>query len=122
MLCVVFLSCKDNITDEGSPSNVVFPASNVSYSAHVQVLFDQTCALSGCHDAGVHESPLKLTSHSNTVFGIPGIVVEGSPDQSILVLRIEGRVGQRMPLNLNPLNQNQINGIRAWIAAGAPNN
>ncbi len=120
--CVFFLSCKDNITDEGSPSDVVFPASDVSYSAHVQVLFDQTCALSGCHDAGTHESPLKLTSHGNTVFGVPGIVVEGSPDQSILVLRIEGRLGQRMPVNRNPLNQNQINGIRSWIAAGAPNN
>ena len=38
------------------------------------------------------------------------------------VLRIEGRLGARMPLNQNPLNQNQITGIRAWIGEGALNN
>jgi len=37
-------------------------------------------------------------------------------------MRIEGRVGARMPLNQSPLNQNQITGIRAWIGEGAKNN
>jgi hypothetical protein len=116
--------CKDdsNPGDMGSPSNVVFPPNNVSYELHVQPLFDQACALSGCHDGGVHESPLKLTSYGEAVFQIPGVVVPGNPENSTLVLRIEGRVGQRMPLNRNPLNDNQINGIRAWIAEGAQNN
>ncbi len=116
-------ACSDEVApDEGSPSDVVFPASEVRYSVHVQTLFNQTCALAGCHDNGPHESPLRLTSYGNAVFGVPGIVVEGQPEQSILVLRIEGRIGQRMPLNRNPLNQNQINGIRTWIAEGARDN
>ncbi len=115
--------CADEVApDEGSPSDVVFPATDVSYSVHVQPLFNQTCALAGCHDNGPHESPLRLTSYGNTVFGVPGVVVEGQPEQSILVLRIEGRIGQRMPVNRNPLNQNQINGIRTWIAEGARDN
>lgn len=123
-LLALALSCKDeNPTGpEGSPSNVVFPTLNVSYSQHVQPLFDQACAFAGCHDAGTHPSPLKLISWGDVVISIPGIVVTGQPDQSTLVFRIEGRVGQRMPLGTNPLNQNQINGIRTWIAEGARNN
>lgn len=116
-------SCKDEVAGpEGSPSDIVFPAANVRYGEHVQAMFNQTCALGGCHDDGQNQSPLKLTSYGNTVFGVLGVVVQGSPDQSTLVLRIEGRLGQRMPLNRNALNQNQINGIRTWIAEGAQNN
>jgi hypothetical protein len=37
-------------------------------------------------------------------------------------VRIEGRLGERMPPGGYPLNQNQINGLRAWIAEGAKNN
>jgi len=87
----------------------------------VQPLFNQTCAISGCHDDS-QSLQVRLTSYGNVYFAQPQIVVEGTPESSVLVLRIEGRLGQRMPLNRNPLNQNQINGIRAWIAEGARNN
>ncbi|MEW6510606.1 MAG: c-type cytochrome domain-containing protein [Bacteroidota bacterium] len=122
---IVALSCKDeNITGLGdSPSNVVFPTRDVSYAVHVQILFNQTCALGGCHDNGPHQSPLRLTEYGYAVLTIPGVVVAGKPDESTLVFRIEGRVGERMPPPpSNPLNQNQINGIRTWIAEGAKNN
>ena len=114
-------SCKDsNPTGPGgSPSTIVFPDSNVSYSAHVQPLFDQACAFAGCHDDGSNQSPLILSRSGNNVRIIPGIAVPGNPDASTLVLRIQGSVGQRMPPNGNPLNQNQIAGIRAWIKEGA---
>jgi hypothetical protein len=117
------LHCKDNVSggDLGSPSDVVFPLSNVSYAQHVQPLFNQTCAIAGCHDDG-QALQVRLTSYGNVFFAQPQVIVEGSPESSVLVLRIEGRLGQRMPLNRNPLNQNQINGIRAWIAEGARNN
>ena len=98
-----------------------FPTGNVSYQTHVQPLFNQTCALAGCHDDGQNDR-VRLTSHGNVFFANPAVLVEGVPDQSLLVLRIEGRMGQRMPVNRNPLNQNQINGIRTWVAEGARNN
>jgi hypothetical protein len=123
LFSLLFASCKDDIVgDGGSPSNIVFPSSNVSYGEHVQALFNQTCALSGCHDDRVPQGELRLTDYGKAVLEIPGVVVPGSPDQSTLVLRIEGRIGQRMPLNRNPLNQNQISGIRKWIEEGAQNN
>ncbi|MGA9117635.1 MAG: hypothetical protein WB626_12755 [Bacteroidota bacterium] len=117
--------CKDEPAagPDGSPSDVVFPLSGVRYGLHVDLLFRQTCALAGCHDDGQHTSPLQLTSHANTVYNSPiGTIIPTRPDESNLVLRIENRLGQRMPLNRNPLNQNQINGIRTWIAEGAQNN
>ena len=120
---MVLIGCKDDSPgDMGSPSNIVFPPDSVSYLQHVQPLFDQTCALSGCHDAGAHDSPLKLTNWGETVIQLPGVVVPGNPGSSTLVFRIQGTSGQRMPLNRNPLNENQINGIRVWIAEGAQNN
>src|SRR5512135_3586921 len=90
--------CKDSNPLTGdSPSNVVFPASNVSYSLHVQPLFNQACAYSGCHDVASTQSTLRLDSYTDAVLTIPGIVVPGKPDQSTLVLRIQGSVGTRMP-------------------------
>lgn len=117
-------SCKDsnNPLTGDSPSNVVFPARDVSFGYQVQPLFNQTCSLSGCHDDAVPQDRLKLTSWGHTVLDFSGVVVIGQPDQSGLVLRIQGSVGQRMPPYGNPLNQNQINGIRTWIAEGAKNN
>lgn len=116
-------SCKDeNPVNGESPSNIIFPADSVSYGRHVEPLFRQTCSLIGCHDDGNHPSALKLTTYDNLMYGSLQVVVRGQPNQSVLVWRIEGRVGRLMPMNRNPLNQNQINGIRAWIAEGAKNN
>jgi len=117
--------CKDtNAPGNGdSPSNVVFPARDISYSVHVQPLFNQACNFGGCHDNGPHQSPLRLTEYGYAVLTVPGVVVAGKPDESTLVFRIEGRVGDRMPpAPGNALNQNQINGIRTWIVEGAKNN
>lgn len=112
------------IGPDGSPSDVIFPLDSVSYSLHVQRLFNQTCALSGCHSGGESADRLKLDSYENLRFGVRGlpVVIPGNAAQSTLVLRIQGTVGDRMPLARNPLNQNQINGIRAWINEGARRN
>ena len=107
---------------QGSPSNIVFPTRDVSYAQHVKPLFNQTCALAACHDNGSHSSALCLTSYNNAVFRTPGVIVPGQPEVSTLVYRIEGTSGLREPRNSSPLNQNQINGIRTWIAEGAKDN
>ncbi len=126
VLLLGWTGCKDSnnpIGPDGSPSNVIFPASNVSYGSQVQPLFNQACNFVGCHDDGDHTSPLKLTSYANVRYAMQQVVIPGKPEQSILVLRIQGTTaGERMPPNTNPLNQNQINGIRTWIAEGANNN
>lgn len=119
-LWVLGVSCSDEGPITGP--DIVFPATNVSYGAHVQPLFDQGCAFGGCHAADSAPSGLKLTSYDNLMFNPLQVVVREQPDESILILRVEGRLGRRMPLDRPALSQNQINGLRTWIAEGALNN
>jgi hypothetical protein len=112
--------CKDEVIE---PADIVFPTSNVSYARHVQPLFNQACAFSGCHGGGGgQQSSLLLTSYDNVMFTTMKVVERNLPDQSILVQRIEGKIGPRMPLYRPALETNQLNGIRIWINEGALNN
>jgi hypothetical protein len=52
-------------------------------------------------------------------------VAPGNPDASYLVRKLEGApgiTGQRMPFGGPFLDAAAIQQVRAWIAAGAPNN
>lgn len=115
-------SCKDSITDSDQPINLVFPDSNVSYSQHVEPLFQQGCAFGQCHGSST-AGGLNLESPSySKLISRPGLVVSRESNNSLLVQRLDGRLQPRMPLNRTPLNQNQINGIKKWIDEGAANN
>ncbi len=115
-------SCKD---ESGDVSDIVFPdTGSVSYTKHVQPLFDRACAFIGCHgDDTKVQRGFSLTDYGNFMTGAhTQIVFQGNPDQSPLILRIEGKMGIRMPLDRPPLNQNQIKGLRRWVIQGAPQN
>jgi hypothetical protein len=114
-------ACKDNITNDGPP-NIVFPDSNISYNGLIQPLFNEACTFTGgCHGGEDPAAALSLESYQRLTDRV-GIVVPGSPDESILQLRIEGGITPRMPLNRPVLTDNQIHGIRRWILEGAINN
>jgi mono/diheme cytochrome c family protein len=121
---IVLLSqnCKDTITSN-DVDNMVIPDSGVSYRQHIAPVFNAKCV--NCHGVGITEAGLDLTTWSGTVAN-PSIVFPGEPENSSLVWSIEGRPGfPAMPpvgSPYNPLNQNQINGVRTWIAEGALNN
>jgi len=121
-ILVALSSCKDTITDPDQPINVVFPDSIVSYSQHVEPLFQQGCAFGQCHGSASAGS-LNLESPSyNKLLSRPGLVVSRESNNSVLVQRLDGRLQPRMPLNRTQLTQNQINGIKKWIDEGAANN
>jgi len=121
-LLIAISSCKDSITDSDQPINVVFPDSNVSYSQHMEPLFQQGCAFGQCHgSASAGSLNLEPPSYSKLI-GRPGLVVSGESNNSVLVQRLDGRLQPRMPLNRTQLTQNQINGIKKWIDEGAANN
>ncbi len=116
---VILSSCKDEEPDD---CNIVFPdTGTVRYSTHVQPLFDCSCAFVGCHGADTKEARgFSLDDYDNFMTGAPRqVIYRGNPDASPLILRVEGRLGARMPPDRPPLNQNQINGLRRWIAQGA---
>jgi mono/diheme cytochrome c family protein len=90
----------------------------------------------GCHTGTGTVLPgvMNLTSKANIYaawVGVPSIEVSslervkaGDPTNSYVVQKLEGTaaVGARMPLGGPYLTQAQIDQVKAWIAAGAPNN
>ena len=61
-------------------------------------------------------------SISGRCMGRP-LVVAGQPDQSLLLLKLSPNppCGNRMPLGGTPFTDVQLQMVRGWIAAGAPN-
>lgn len=124
-------------TTPGAPQQpIVFPASGVSFSNHIQVLFDTYCV--ACHAVGRTAAILPLTqgSYARLVnvpaasLFVPGTrVVPGDSANSILYQRVSG-VGLadqnlKMPLGgpyLDTLNPSAIAAIKGWIDEGAQNN
>jgi hypothetical protein len=115
----VLTSCDDQLN---LPSDEEIPISNISYSKHIQPIFNVRCATAGCHDDQTKSARLSLTSYQNTTASYT-FVFPGNPDASLIVLSIEGRSNFPMPPpGRPPLTQTQIRAIRTWIAEGAKNN
>jgi hypothetical protein len=95
-----------------------------------QNVFTPIC--SPCHSGASAPEGLMLdAAHSyNLLVGVKSAesptldrVQPGQPDQSYIVLKIEGAagiVGSQMPLHETPLPQTTIDAIRQWITNGAP--
>lgn len=116
-------ACKDDVTDPNADP-IVFPDANISYSQHVQPLFQQRCAIGGCHAGSTAQAGLNLSppSYNNLMNHVPRLVTSGASNNSLLIQRLDGRIQPRMPANSTPLNSNQLNGIKKWIDEGALNN
>ena len=97
-------------------------------------VFTPTCAKGGCHDASTASNGLVLEagrSYDGLVNrpslgnGTLDRVEPGDPERSYLIRKLRGDPdisGDRMPLDGPPyLSSEQIQGIAAWIRAGAPN-
>jgi hypothetical protein len=118
-LLVFFYSCDD--TTKATDEPVVIPDKNVSYSQHIQPLFDNHCNFNGCHDDGDRAGGLSLTSYANTMSDI-NIVFKGRPENSLLYQVVVPGAANFMPPTTTSyalLNKNQISGIYTWIEEGA---
>ena len=65
---VCFVSCDDSITGKDIDSRII-PATNVSYSEHLQPVFEVKCNISGCHEDAARAGGLALTSWAATTAG-----------------------------------------------------
>jgi hypothetical protein len=106
----------------------------LSFSQIQSEVFTPTCAKAGCHDAAAASAGLVLAagrSHGDLV-GRPSTqnggllrVAPGNPEASYLLRKLRGDpsiTGDRMPQDGPPyLTPEQIEGIAAWVRAGAPN-
>ena len=120
---IVLSSCKDQITDPNT-NPVVFPTSKVSFSQHVQPLFQTRCAFAGCHAGSNPAAGLDLTcpAFNSLLSHQPRLVVAGASSNSLLIERLDGRIAPQMPFNAQSINANQLAGMKKWIDEGAQNN
>jgi Planctomycete cytochrome C len=115
---LVYSGCKDQITASDIDKTII-PDSNVSYSKYIQPVFNIKCTSAGCHEDAARAGGISLTTCSNTKEDLL-VVFPGQPDNSSLVLSTEGQGNYPMPpAGYPPLTQNQIKGIRTWVAEGA---
>jgi hypothetical protein len=113
-----YSGCKDQLTGS-DVDNRVIPDSNVSYSQHIQPVFNIKCTNAGCHEDAARAGGISLTTCASTTAD-PSVVFPGEPDNSRLVWAIEGIGNFPMPpVGYPPLTSNQIKGIRTWIKEGA---
>ena len=113
----VLAGCGNDSTSPPPPSG--------SYSEEIQPIFTQNC-VDACHSPGVpsiDSRDLDLTSWEGMTLGSSSgeVVIAFRPDQSHLISHISGEFIPQMPLSLNPLPDDQIDKLRAWILDGARN-
>jgi hypothetical protein len=76
------------------------------------------------HDqATAYTALVSKASMSSTCGGGMQLVVPGSPDMSLLYMKLSGPpCGDRMPQGGDPITADQLAMVKSWIAAGAANN
>lgn len=133
-LIIFFTACKkDDKSDVPS-----YTPPDGSYKLVFEKVFKPSCALSNCHskegDFGHHglgndytyNHLLEEDSHNEDALAAGlRMVKPGNPDSSFLFVKIKWdgspfQFGQKMPTGGLKLTANQIEFVRQWIAAGAP--
>lgn len=106
----------------------------VSFANNIQPIFTASCAGSLCHAGNTPAAGMSLVSgqaYSNLVGAASDCpdarprVTAGLPDNSYLINKLTGMNmcrGGQMPLRSPALSMAQIDLVRSWICAGAPNN
>ena len=91
-----------------------------SFAKDVAPILSANCA--GCHAANVTMGTLDLDTFAGIQKGGHSgpVIVPGNSAESLLYLRITGKVTPAMPLNGKKLADGEIEIIRQWIDAGAP--
>lgn len=130
LFSIVFWSCSNDSPtepDHGNDGNTA-PLSKLS---DIQVkVFNQSCALAGCHGFTNTKAGLLLTdgnSFSNLVnvqsvlFPSFKRVDPNDSATSLLIKILKGEVSPRMPFNRTPLSASVIDSIAKWIDNGALN-
>jgi hypothetical protein len=96
-------------------------------------IFNQSCAVTSCHDTATHQSGLDLSVGNSYVqivniaaVEMPSLkrVAPYDPTNSFLFQKMNSttNVGVQMPPGASPLSTDQLNLVRDWILSGAPNN
>jgi mono/diheme cytochrome c family protein len=75
----------------------------------------------GCHNSRVRRGELMLETFAELLMGgeSGALLVPGKPAESLIVKKLRGTAGERMPLDQAPLSEDVIAKFEKWIAEGA---
>ncbi len=104
----------------------------VSYSNDIRAIINTAgCLTAGCHGPVLPGSRFSMITYESSfqpgeeaeALGVCPIV-PGDPEASFVIEKLSPNpgFGVRMPLNRDPLSDEQIELIATWIREGAPNN
>ena len=130
IIVILFGACSEDNTTEPQPSpSIQVPTSKLS---DIQAkVFNQSCALSGCHGTTNNQASLLLTDGSSfsNLINVQSLlfpqfkrVDPNNSSNSLLIKILRGEVSPRMPFNRDPLATSVIDSIAKWIDDGAMNN
>ncbi|MEX2171115.1 MAG: c-type cytochrome domain-containing protein [Pirellulales bacterium] len=91
----------------------------VSFALHVAPILIGRCG--DCHGGDNTSGNLSLATFTRLLQGGDSGVIVGTadPEESLLIKKLRGTAGQRMPLNRPPLSDQQIGLIATWIREGS---
>jgi len=91
----------------------------VRFALDIAPILQEACT--GCHGNRRPRAELNLTTFQGLWAGgdSGSTVSPGDPGQSLLLMRLKGEGGERMPLNREPLPIEAIGQIETWIREGA---
>lgn len=132
-ILIFLIACsKDEIMD--TPADYTPPDS--SFGLIYTNIFQSSCALSGCHVTGSRSPILDGAATYSNIVNAPvanneaanaglSLVLPNVPDSSFLYQKLifadsDFKFGAPMPLGGITLTDNEIEFVRQWIAAGAP--
>ncbi len=91
----------------------------VEFARDVEPILRTACF--PCHGAAAAQGELRLDARDAALKGGASgpALVPGHAADSLLLKRVSGQVGTRMPMGLAPLTEAQVATVRAWIDQGA---
>lgn len=131
VFCALIAACAgngDGLDANGRPIGENPPPGDDDFTTIQDTIFTPVCTV--CHAGAQAPRGLRLDEGNSyaMLVDVPSVqvpalrrVAPGDPDNSYLVQKVEGSAafGGQMPLDSPPLDTDQINLIRQWIAAGA---
>ncbi|GAB4338065.1 MAG: hypothetical protein Kow0037_21720 [Calditrichia bacterium] len=111
---------------------MVPPSTDLARFSKIQeIVFEQSCAFSGCHGGANPKADLNLEAGQayNNLVDVDSRenpqmkrVDPGDPENSLLILKLTGQNTSLMPPGGPAISQSMLDSIRQWIALGAENN
>ena len=101
------------------PPRQTATAPRVDFEKQIKPILEENCL--ECHSADKRKGGLSLAAYADVLDGgRSGAVVQpGHAARSLLLARVQGDVGDQMPLKETPLTDDEIATLRRWVDQGA---